>query len=119
MDHSAVDGVVEFTIPRALLQVEDPQAFGYIVEGSSMEPNYPSGSIVIISPRDTVANGDVCFVWFGGERGWGKTIKEVVDAGDHWHLRAQNPNYEPLVEAVPKEQICRIFPVAGVYRRTR
>lgn len=119
MDHNGVDGVVEFEIPRGLLQVTDPQAFGYIVEGSSMEPEYPHGAIVIISPRDTVHNGDVCFVWFGPSRSWGKTIKEVVDAGDHWLLRAQNLNYDPVVEAIPKEEVSRIYPVVGVYKRKR
>lgn len=59
--------------------VSDPDAFAARVVGSSMEPQYREGDIVVFSPLAPTKNGSDCFVRF--ERNEESTFKRVYFEG--------------------------------------
>jgi phage repressor protein C with HTH and peptisase S24 domain len=42
----------------ALPEIEDPAAFGLEISGSSMEPSYRDGDVIIVSPSASIRRGD-------------------------------------------------------------
>jgi len=67
-----------------VLDCLDPNAFGIKVLGSSMEPAYRRGDILIFFPSVPPRSGQDCFVRFSGdcEKGHGVTFKRVEQVED-------------------------------------
>ena len=92
--------------------IEDAHAFAVTVVGDSMEPRLHEGDVVIISPAETVSNGDICFVRIDDNGDTTSTIKQVWhDDEEHVRLEGFNPRYPSRI--VEKERI------GGVYRAVR
>ena len=92
--------------------VDDPNAFAVTVVGDSMEPRLHEGDVLIISPAEPVANGDICFVRIDHNGESTSTIKQVWhDDESNVRLESFNPKYASRI--IPKEQI------GGVYRAVR
>ncbi|GEM_PF-3039545 len=119
-DGGVYDGTVEAQLPvRHLYGIKDRQAFALRVVGDSMAPRIPEGAIVFIAPNEERFDGEPCFVQFGGERDYMATIKNVFDAGADWILMANNQNFEPNTERVPKSEVLRVLPVVWYAVSTR
>ena len=99
-------------LPRSLYP-GDENAFAFYIEGDSMVPELREGDVVIASPKAVddgeVADGEMVFVRFTGDRDDGCTVKRVYDLGDAVDLVAENRAYKPM--RVPKEHIARLAKV--------
>ncbi len=119
-DGGIYDGTIEAQLPvRHLYGIKDRQAFALRVVGDSMAPRIPEGAIVFIAPNEERMDGEPSFVQFGGERDYMATIKNVFDAGADWLLMANNQNFEPQTERVPKAEVLRVLPVVWYAVSTR
>ena len=70
-------------------------AFALRIEGDSMEPAIPRGSIVIVDPAVEATNGRVVVVRQNGDSE--ATIKRLVIEGGVKYLKPDNPRY-PIME---------------------
>lgn len=92
----------------------DENAFGVIIEGDSMEPEFVAGTRVVISPNSTPRNG--CFVLAK------RTTGEVVfkryyqkEQGRKVRLESVNPDYAPI--EADREEYEWIYPVVSSVRK--
>lgn len=70
--------------------IDDPDAYGILVIGDSMQPTFRKGHRLIVSPRTPVEDGDEVYVQLeSGER----LIKLAFRTDDGWRLESINPNY--------------------------
>ena len=92
--------------------IEDEHAFAVTVLGDSMEPRFHEGDVLIISPAEAIASGDVCFVRIDQAGESGSTIKQVwFDDEETVRLESQNPKYPSRV--LSRDEI------GGIYRAVR
>jgi len=107
------NGLAERTIPRWLVGIDDPTAYGAIVRGDSMSPKYQDGDVVICSPQATHSSGMVAaYRLDSGECG----VKMIVDLGDdRVELRPANDRHD--VRIVTRESITRLARVVGRFER--
>lgn len=76
--------------------IDDPQAFGVIVIGDSMEPKFMQGDTVIFSPAIEVRSGDDCFVRLATPHE--TTFKRVFFEADNMvRLQPRNEKYSPMI----------------------
>lgn len=105
--------------------VSDPDAFAARVVGSSMEPQYREGDIVVFSPLAATKNGSDCFVrferneestfkrvYFEGEEGTGN--RDQGSGGGKIRLQALNPAFASRV--VEREEIAGMYAAVYVVR---
>jgi SOS-response transcriptional repressor LexA len=93
-NYSDLEGYIE---ERINSDCRDPNAFGLIIEGDSMEPKFYAGDRVIFSPNSEARNGD-CVVARLREDG-GVVFKQYFRGGKNGaviRLVSLNPNYDPV-----------------------
>lgn len=91
-DDGTMPSDVEDRITRPF-DVKDPRAYGVKVRGDSMAPLYVPGSIVVVSPYESVSDGDRAYVQLlSGERRI-RTVQKLPWGG--WLLDSFNPAYGP------------------------
>jgi len=73
--------------------LDDPHAFALEIEGDSMEPRFPKGTVVICSPRKELRNGSPAVVKVKNEA---TTCKILWRRNDRIILQSLNPKYPPL-----------------------
>lgn len=107
-------------------ECDDPNAFGLVVDGASMEPDFRHGDIIIASPRmghsnDTFRDGIVAVIIFGSERTatfkrvrFGTVSKRSEEPLDYV-LEPLNPHFPPM--RLKTREIAAIHPVIGLVRR--
>jgi SOS-response transcriptional repressor LexA len=84
--------------------------FALRVKGDSMEPEFPSGVVIVVEPDLEPNPGDFVVVRNGGGEA---TFKQLVRDGEDWYLKPINPRYpiKPLghshVVGVVREMIKR------------
>lgn len=64
--------------------------FALRVEGDSMEPDFPAGTILIVEPELEAHVGDFVIAKNGDEEA---TFKQLVRDGGDWYLKPLNPRY--------------------------
>lgn len=102
-------------LPISTEVVGDPEAFACQVIGTSMEPDFREGDVVVFAPRAEVGQGDACFVQFNGDRRGENTFKRVYDLGDG-RLELRPANLRDFVpEIVPAASVARVIRAVGVY----
>jgi SOS-response transcriptional repressor LexA len=71
--------------------------FALRVEGDSMEPIFPAGTILIVEPELEAHANDYVIVKNGSEEA---TFKQLVKDGGDWYLKPLNPRYplKPFVD---------------------
>lgn len=88
---------IETTVPiRA-------HTFALRVQGDSMEPDFPTGTLIVVEPDLDPLPGDYVIAKNGDEA----TFKQLVKDGADWYLKPLNPRY-PIK---PLESPCRIVGV--------
>lgn len=63
------------------------------IKGSSMEPRFTEGDVVIVKLQDTVESGDIAIVIVNGDEATCKKIKRTPEGV---MLISTNPTYEPM-----------------------
>lgn len=99
-----------------LVPIRDPNAFGCMVRGDSMAPEFPDGSIVVFDTQLTPVYGKpMLVIWEDGgvQR---SAFKLVYDAGDALRLVALNPETE-AEKVIPKSTVRRLFIPRYVIRK--
>jgi SOS-response transcriptional repressor LexA len=71
------------------------ESFALMVVGSSMEPEFTEGEVIIIEPEGLATDGSYVLATHDGE----PIFRQLVRAGEHWQLRPLNPAF-PVV-AIP------------------
>jgi Predicted transcriptional regulator len=80
--------------------VKDPNAYGLIIDGDSMSPMIEKGWMVVVSPTETVINGDLAVARLStGE----VMLKKVQIQSELIVLSSVNPTYAPV--AVRKKDL--------------
>ena len=86
-------------VDRGLHSIEDlvpslkPGDYFLTVEGDSMiDAGLEPGTLVVIRPKVTPNEGDICAVWI---EGLGNTLKRIAHEGDQIVLYPANKRYEP------------------------
>lgn len=64
--------------------------FALRVEGDSMEPDFPAGTILIVEPDFDAHAGDFVIARNGDQQA---TFKQLVRDGGDWYLKPLNPRY--------------------------
>lgn len=77
--------------------------FALRVQGDSMEPTIPDGSIVIVRQQPTVSSGQIAVVQWADN--WETHIRRVHQADGRVILQADNRRYPPLVLTEPKVRV--------------
>jgi len=91
----------------------DPQAFALEVEGDSMSPRFPPGTLVFCAPSQPLENGQPAVIRIGDES---KTTCKIWRVrGNVVILEALNPNYGK--HEYQKSEIKWAYPVVGSYRK--
>lgn len=67
-----------------------PHTFALRVEGDSMEPDFPAGTILIVEPDFEALAGDFVIAKNGAEEA---TFKQLVKDGGDWYLKPLNTRY--------------------------
>ncbi len=105
-------GYVSAGIPREedeqklgwmLVELTSPAQFALIVDGDSMEPTIPRGSVVAVKPVSVweLKNGDVVVARLDGEH----ALKRVYFDKQKIILRSDNPKYEDIVVDPKKAEL--------------
>lgn len=81
--------------------------FALRVEGDSMEPDFPAGTLLIIEPEMAPEPGDFVIAKNGGDA----TFKQLVKDGPDWYLKPLNPRY-------PMKQVLEGTHIVGVVRES-
>jgi SOS-response transcriptional repressor LexA len=91
----------------------DPQAFGLMLEGDSMEPKYSQGDLVVVMPH-TPPRPNSLVVANLAERG---VVFKVFtpQPGHRVRLSSYNPTYPPI--EVAQQELAWIYPAYEVRRR--
>lgn len=63
------------------------------IKGSSMEPKFSEGDVVIVRLQDTAETGDIAIVMVNGDEATCKKIKKMPEG---IMLISTNPDYEPM-----------------------
>lgn len=86
----------------------DEKAFALRVAGDSMEPRFPPGTIITVSPAHPPTNGDLVVAVIKNE---GAVFKLFFHSGDGKTvtLKSYNPLYEPII--APREKFHYILKV--------
>lgn len=71
------------------------EAFALRVLGSSMEPEFNEGEIILIEPEGLLRDGSFVLALHHGE--W--IFRQLCRAGAGWHLHALNPAFADIVLA--------------------
>ncbi len=74
------------------IDLDDPHVFALEIEGDSMEPRFPRGTVVICSPRKELRNGRPAVVKVKNEA---TTCKILWRRKDRIILQSLNPKYPP------------------------
>lgn len=83
------------------------------VDGDSMEPEFPSGCIIIVEPDMEPRHSDYIVIKNGENEA---TFKQLIQDGADWYLKPINPRYP--VKPLPKGAVfCGV--VRGMERRFR
>lgn len=102
--------------------LSDPQAFAARVVGSSMEPTYHEGDIIVFSPAKPARTGTDCFVRLLPDHHTtfkrvhfqlGPSLDDAAAADDdheptHVRLQPLNPAFQPQV--LPIDQVAGLYP---------
>ncbi len=76
---------------------KDPNSFGLIIEGDSMEPEYTAGDIVVFAPNSEPRNGDVVVCRLKETHGvLFKKFRRSGPEGKTIRLESVNPNYQAV-----------------------
>ena len=70
------------------------QAFSLLVEGDSMEPEFPSGCVIFVEPQMEPLSGDYVIVSLDAAHQ--ATLKQLVLDGTQRYLKALNPRYSSI-----------------------
>jgi hypothetical protein len=95
--------------------ISGPDLFAFVIDGHSMEPDYPQGHYAICRPvkPEQIADGQAVLVRFDESRDFECTFKLCYECGDDVvELRPINPHYPSL--SVQKAQIVRMSPIIAV-----
>lgn len=84
-----IDG--EVAIPADWIRASRYEYFALKIKGTSMEPKYMDGDIVIIRVQPDCENGQDCIVFVNGEDA---TFKKVIKGEDHIILQPYNRDFE-------------------------
>lgn len=90
----------------------DPQAFGVVLEGDSMEPSFREGDLLILMPGTRVHSGCLAVIRLADD---GVLFRRIQIVGDRYRLLPLNPRYE--TEEFSQDQISWIYPVWGSWRQ--
>lgn len=71
----------------------DGEYFALQIKGTSMEPKFSEGDVVVIRKQETVENGEIAVVLIDGNDA---TVKKFYDTGAGITLVGLNPAFEPL-----------------------
>ena len=95
--------------------VTDPDAFAARVVGSSMEPTYREGEIIVFSPLLPTPSGSDCFVRLLRDNE--TTFKRIYleDDGRKIRLEPLNSEYEDV--CIDREDIAAMYAAAYVMRK--
>jgi repressor LexA len=69
------------------------ELIGLRVKGSSMEPRFADGDVVIVRRQSNIENGEIAVVLVGGEEA---TVKKINKYSDGIRLMPTNPAFEPI-----------------------
>lgn len=78
--------------------------YALYVEGDSMEPKFPSGSIIVVEPEDEAKNGSYVIV---RQNGSDATFKQLVIDGGQMYLKPINERY-PIMAMREDAVICGV-----------
>lgn len=99
---------------------KDVNAFGLIVEGDSMLPDYKPGDRVIFAPNQEWRNGDVVCARLKDEGGGSVFFKRIRQGGRNGEeilLESLNPSYDTMKFRL--SQFRFIYPAVDLVRRIR
>lgn len=103
----------------AVPDITDPNAFAFYVDGDSMEPDFPDGTLLIASPNTVPVNGAPCFVRFGPTaKLTGCTFKRVYVMPNR-HMRLVPINRKYAETEVPQEDLLGVWPIIRSYGKVR
>lgn len=101
-----------------VVPTKDSNSFALIIEGDSMEPNYPAGGIVTVEPNQYPRKNKLVVARLREFDGvLFKHCDATGDDGRNVVLRSYNPVY-PIVEK-PRKEFEYIYPVISVTSITR
>lgn len=95
--------------------VTDPDAFAARVVGSSMEPTYREGEIIVFSPVLPTPSGSDCFVRLLRDNE--TTFKRIYLEDDGRKIRLQPLNCEYESTCIDREDIAAMYAAAYVMRK--
>lgn len=114
-----IEPYIDSGIGRAYIDpppgISGPDLFAFVIDGDSMEPDFPEGHYAICRPAkpEQIADGQAVLVRFDESRNSECTFKLCYDvAGDTVELRPLNPSHASLTAS--KAQIVRMSPVIAV-----
>jgi SOS-response transcriptional repressor LexA len=105
IDHHApgvADEWIDTTVPLRA------GTFALRVEGDSMEPEFPTGTVIIVEPELDHRSGDYVVVRNGDNEA---TFKQLVKDGADWFLKPLNPRY-PIKPLTSRDVICGVVRAA-------
>lgn len=88
----AVEEIIDYEeIPESMAR--QGKYFALQIKGSSMEPKFSEGDVVIIRKQEDVDNGDIAIVLVNGNEA---TVKKIKKFENGINLIPTNPDYEVL-----------------------
>lgn len=111
-DYADLDGQMDDSIES---DIKDPNSFGLVVEGDSMEPKISAGDIVVVAPNDRPRNGDLVVARLAKTEG--VMLKIFSHDGERIRLTSYNPAFPPL--EFKEEDFVFIYPVHSRLTRWR
>lgn len=96
---------------------KDPNCYGLIVEGDSMEPRYMRGDVLVVTPRAEAINGDLVVAKNVSEEVLFKLFHRGGAEGSAVRLSSYNVAYPVLEYKITDFQF--IHPVYSITRRLR
>ncbi len=110
-----LDGQIDETV---LAETRDPNAFALILEGNSMEPQFPAGCRIIAEPNSEARNGNLVVARLSESGGViFKKFKQTGRDGCTIRLESVNPDYSPL--EYPLQSFRWIYPIVEVVVKLR
>lgn len=97
---------------------KDPNSFGLIIEGDSMEPEFQAGDIVVFAPNSEARNGDIVVARLKETGGvFFKRFRRSGPEGGTVRLESVNPDYKTL--EFPSSAFRFVYPAVGMKRKLR
>lgn len=88
----AVEDIIDYEeIPESM--AKQGEYFALQIKGSSMEPKFSEGDVVIVRKQEDVDNGDIAIVLVNGNEA---TVKKIKKFENGINLIPTNPDYEVL-----------------------